>query len=142
MHMKMISSLFCILVWFAAGRANGQGKTDRELQAYPYWIEMMSDTGANFYETVKAFDLYWQNRELPIEEEQLMGERLKSERHNFFTRLRLRLRGDDDTQLLAFEYKKFNWWRMQNELWVKQDGFLYTPEERKQILAKERETAK
>ena len=31
---------------------------------YPYWIEMMQDRDANFYETQRAFNLYWSNREI------------------------------------------------------------------------------
>ncbi|NQU32311.1 MAG: T9SS type A sorting domain-containing protein [Bacteroidetes bacterium] len=29
---------------------------------YPIWIEMMQDQNANFYETVDAFNVYWENR--------------------------------------------------------------------------------
>jgi hypothetical protein len=31
----------------------------------PYWIEMAQDPKANYYQTVRAFDLYWENR--PVE---------------------------------------------------------------------------
>ncbi|MDZ7741559.1 MAG: PKD domain-containing protein [Bacteroidota bacterium] len=31
---------------------------------YPYWIEMMQDPEANYYETVKAFESYWEEREI------------------------------------------------------------------------------
>ncbi len=31
---------------------------------YPYWIEMMQDENANFFETQKAFNMYWENREV------------------------------------------------------------------------------
>ncbi|HNW75805.1 MAG TPA: PKD domain-containing protein [Bacteroidales bacterium] len=30
--------------------------------SYPYWIRMMQDPAANFYQTQRAFNLYWQNR--------------------------------------------------------------------------------
>ena len=29
---------------------------------YPYWIQMMQDPGANFFQTQRAFELYWQGR--------------------------------------------------------------------------------
>ena len=29
---------------------------------YPYWIQMMQDPSANFYQTQRAFNLYWENR--------------------------------------------------------------------------------
>ncbi len=31
---------------------------------FPYWIEMMQDEKANFFETRTAFEKYWQNREI------------------------------------------------------------------------------
>jgi len=31
---------------------------------YPYWIEMMKDPSANFFQTQRAFNLYWENREI------------------------------------------------------------------------------
>lgn len=31
---------------------------------YPYWIEMMKDPDANFLETQRAFEKYWENREV------------------------------------------------------------------------------
>ncbi len=31
---------------------------------YPYWIDMMQDENANFYATQRAFNLYWENREI------------------------------------------------------------------------------
>lgn len=31
---------------------------------YPYWVEMMENPASNYYETVKAFNLYWENREI------------------------------------------------------------------------------
>lgn len=30
--------------------------------SYPYWIEMMKDPNSNYYETVKAFNIYWTGR--------------------------------------------------------------------------------
>lgn len=31
---------------------------------YPYWIEMMQDPNANFYQTQRAFNIYWQDRKV------------------------------------------------------------------------------
>ena len=36
----------------------------KDYASYPYWIEMMQDQDANFYETVEAFEKYWENREI------------------------------------------------------------------------------
>ena len=39
-------------------------RSDEEYRQYPYWVEMMQDPEANFFETQKAFELYWENREI------------------------------------------------------------------------------
>lgn len=31
---------------------------------FPYWIDMMQDPDVNFFQTVKAFEAYWENREI------------------------------------------------------------------------------
>lgn len=31
---------------------------------YPYWIQMMQDPDADFYQTVRAFNIYWEGREI------------------------------------------------------------------------------
>ena len=39
----------------------------------PHWIQMMDDTSANYFETEKAFNLYWSVREKPKEEDEILG---------------------------------------------------------------------
>lgn len=36
----------------------------KDYHSYPYWIEMMQDPQANFFETQKAFRTYWEGREM------------------------------------------------------------------------------
>ena len=46
---------------------NGQsesGNIQKDYKNYPYWVEMMQDPAANFYETQKAFNEYWEGREV------------------------------------------------------------------------------
>jgi photosystem II stability/assembly factor-like uncharacterized protein len=38
--------------------------TVRDYKSYPYWIGMMQNPEANFYETQNAFNEYWENREV------------------------------------------------------------------------------
>lgn len=37
---------------------------DKDYKSYPYWIDMMKDPNANFFETQKAFNEYWEGREV------------------------------------------------------------------------------
>ncbi len=57
--------LCIILLW--CFQLIGQDKTksvpdDKTLENYPYWIEMMQDPKANFFDTQHAFEVYWKNR--------------------------------------------------------------------------------
>lgn len=45
----------------------GQSKLDNlnpPASEYPYWIEMMQDVDANFYDVQEAFNAYWEGREI------------------------------------------------------------------------------
>ncbi|MCT4663689.1 MAG: T9SS type A sorting domain-containing protein [Flavobacteriales bacterium] len=44
--------------------SKAQKYSDTEYKNNPHWIEMMSNPEANFYETQKAFKLYWEGREI------------------------------------------------------------------------------
>ena len=59
--MKKTAGLFLTLL--IAATLNAQ--TTRDTMNHPYWIEMMQNPGQNFFQTQRAFELYWQNR--PIE---------------------------------------------------------------------------
>ncbi len=39
-------------------------KASKDTADFPYWIEMMQDHNANFFETQKAFEKYWDGREI------------------------------------------------------------------------------
>lgn len=50
--------------------AQGQNQkklTDADYATYPHWMRMMQDPQGNFFETQKAFNLYWKDREIPKE---------------------------------------------------------------------------
>lgn len=51
---------FTLLVAFTFSSAQSNQTDTSE---YPYWIEMMQDPKANFFETQKAFEMYWDGRE-------------------------------------------------------------------------------
>lgn len=38
------------------------GQNSNDTANYPYWIGMMQDRNVNFYQTQRAFNLYWENR--------------------------------------------------------------------------------
>ncbi len=58
-HSAFAGVLFTLL--FATVTGSSQ-ETHTDYKSYPYWIEMMQDQNANFFETQKAFNEYWQDR--------------------------------------------------------------------------------
>lgn len=65
--MKTFKSLFLVLagvlISINAWPQKG-GSQPPDYSSYPYWIEMMQDHSINFFEVQKAFDAYWENREI------------------------------------------------------------------------------
>jgi PKD repeat protein/photosystem II stability/assembly factor-like uncharacterized protein len=51
--------LFVMILGFSALT---QQSDKRDPAEYPVWIEMMQDMNSNYYETVDAFNAYWENR--------------------------------------------------------------------------------
>ncbi len=67
MSSPAVRRLFAILVLLSAGLAvfpqsSQEAGLDRDYSSYPYWISMMQDRDANFFEVQKAFYTYWQGR--------------------------------------------------------------------------------
>lgn len=57
-------SLFAfILILLSQASAFAQ-ELPKDAATYPYWVEMMQDPSANFFETQLAFETYWENREV------------------------------------------------------------------------------
>jgi len=99
---------------------------------------MMEDTTANYFETERAFHLYWSVREKPKEEDEILGmsgadEEEKNNKEGWLKRLFKKRRGFDETEM-AFALKKYKHWHFMMEPWVQEDGNILFPSERKKIL--------
>ncbi len=57
---KVLLFIAFLLFW---GPAFNQ-EVIKDYKSYPYWIEMMQDPNANFFETQKAFYQYWEGKEI------------------------------------------------------------------------------
>ena len=68
MNTSKYITLFIVPVFLvlSAGAQNSGSKNriSYDTADYPYWIEMMQNPGISFYETVRAFNKYWENREI------------------------------------------------------------------------------
>ena len=100
----------------------------------PVWKDMINDTSANFFEVQKAFELFWNGKELPLEEDDIIGE--KGRLKNSFVNKLFNSRELKEQQLresLAFDYKRYRRWLIKTEPYVKEDGSIMTPTERIQL---------
>ena len=100
----------------------------------PVWKNMIDDTTANFFVTQKAFELFWNGKQLPEEEEEVIGEkgRLKNSLLNRIFNAR-ELKEQELRESLTFDYKRYRRWVIKTEPYVKDDGSIMTPTERLQL---------
>ncbi|MCZ8286099.1 MAG: hypothetical protein O9353_11655 [Bacteroidia bacterium] len=103
---------------------------------------MMNDSTVNYFEIKKAFDLFWQNKPLPTEEEEIIGERngKAREKESFLKNLfkSKKEKQEEDSNKYAFAYKKFKHWELINLPYVQEDGRILTANERLEQWKKSR----
>lgn len=137
-----IAVLTASLILSLSCHAQSQTHSDKEYSKHPLWIEMMDDSTANYFEIKKAFDLFWQNKPLPTEEEEIIGERNGKARekesflHNLFKSKKEKR--EEDSNKYAFAYKKFKRWELINLPYVQEDGRILTASERLELWKKSR----
>lgn len=99
---------------------------------------MMKDPKANYYEAVKAFNLYWKNKEKPIEEMEILNEDMSKHEKREHKRFEKKLSKMTPTQRqafdeLAYQFKRFKDWQRENAPYVQEDGSILSQEERNKI---------
>lgn len=119
---------------------HAQQHTDAYLRAHPVWIDAMKDPQVNYHAAVKAFELFWEGRELPVGEHELMNA-AESEAETGAL-IRQKKNQPDATSTYAFAYRQFKRWMIKNEPFVKADGTLYSAEERVQLWKQQQENRK
>ncbi len=93
-------------------------KRQADTMQNPYWITMMDDTNNLYSQTISAFDLYWQNRKKPIEEDINEGKNIYNPEVKEDS-----AKGNLD---YVFEYKRFIAWEQKNQYRIKPDGRIMT----------------
>ncbi len=138
--------LMMVLLSLGAFSLMAQAKiySDKYLSKHPVWIQMIDKEETNYFEAVKAFDLYWKNRELPVEEEEVLDSKFQKEREEeekgFF--YRIFHREEAEAKKYVFEYKKFKHWQRLVEPYVQEDGRILTKAEQLKIFEAEKKRAK
>ena len=106
--------------------AQAKKKSSFDYAYYPYWIKMMDDSNANFFEVEKAFQIYFSKHELPEAEHDVIGE--FNEREKFPSKRAIRKSKQENK--LRMQVKKYNWWHEDNLPYVQSNGHILNAEER------------
>jgi hypothetical protein len=147
---RKISYIFILVLFLslAVGAQNTTKKySTRKLKKEPHWIEMMNNPNANYYETIRAFRLYWKDRVLPrepfetegmdsferevglIDENESEKEREREERR--------RAKQNKKRIDYSAEVRAFKGWLQDVKPWVREDGSIMTEQERQAIVDKQ-----
>ncbi|MFA6152252.1 MAG: hypothetical protein WC716_13080 [Chitinophagaceae bacterium] len=127
--MRFLLSAMLILICCSAGAQSNQSKKNSDYTKKPLWIAMMDDPNANFFETEKAFELYWSKHEKPEGEHEEIGERAEREKTPGKRKQR-KISAEND---LRFAMKKYEVWHDQTLPYVQPDGRILSTEERLKI---------
>ena len=93
-------------------------KSVNDTADFPYWISMIDSPNVNYYQAVRAFELYWKNREIPVEND--------GEGKDIFNKDAKEK--DQKSVQYAYEYKRFLNWQQRNKNLVTPDGTILSPE--------------
>lgn len=92
---------------------------------HPYWIEMMNDPKANYFETVKAYNEFWAKRKAPKEEDEIIGQSKTAEGKKSFLQRWFKSkeeREEEEIRKYTLDVKKFKHWKLKVEPYVQEDG--------------------
>ncbi|CAN5403648.1 hypothetical protein BH11BAC2_BH11BAC2_14800 [soil metagenome] len=138
---KLIFIGFTAIILLSMSNLAIAQKTKSTQSAYrksPVWIDMMNAEHVNFFEVKSAFEIYWEKRELPKEEEDIIGQKFATEtdRKEKSTWLK-KLFGDKrevEESKMAYEVKRYRFWCLNMSPWVQEDGSILPPEKRLEIM--------
>lgn len=134
-----------------------QAQSDSKYRKTALWIAMMEDPNINYYEAIKAFNMYFERHKMPRIEEEEMGKEgyaypsLKSREEEERERqeekeieaanagslfLKKNYEGMPPSEM-AMQVRKFKQWRQTEQSWVQEDGHILSQTERQAIIDKQ-----
>ncbi len=121
--------------------------TNKSYRQKAIWIKMMNDTTANYFETVKAFRLYFNDKPLPKEPNEVEGEdtfekEVGLEENNEHKKSRKEVKREQkkvNAKLpnYAAEVRAFKSWFYSIKPWVRANGSIIGPAEQQAIIDKQ-----
>lgn len=142
--------LLALCITPSFGQRNASKYNPAKFRSEPVWIQMMNDPEANYFETVRAFRVFWKEYKLPGEPEEL-------EMHDLFEREVGLEEGEEDKDKerekkrkrkskeygdYSFEVKQFKGWFRQVQPWVQADGHILSEDERQNIIDRQQNELK
>lgn len=103
---------------------------------HPYWIEMMKDPKANYFEVVKAYDEFWAKRKQPKEEDEIIGQSKTAEGKRSFLERWFKSkeeRQEEEIGKYTLDVKKYKYWKRKVEPYVQEDGSILDADARLKI---------
>src|SRR5436853_439928 len=146
MHLRAACLILIFPLFYLGFSQSASHFTAKEMKKTPVWIKMMDDEHTNYFEALKAFELYFTTHKFPTMEEEEMAkndklkERIEKSEAKYKKKKPKYREAPGESQKekheetrLAFEVKKFNHWEMQTRPYVKDDGSIMNIEERMKI---------
>jgi len=128
---KILFIVFSMLLISTLGFSQ-KNKQTPNYSKHPYWIDMMNDPNANYFETVKAYNDFWANRKKPTEEDDIIGQdKSASEKQNFLQRFfrSKEEREEEEVRKYKMDVKKFKHWQLKVKPYVQEDGRILSADE-------------
>ncbi|MEI6881683.1 MAG: hypothetical protein WCK82_10210 [Bacteroidota bacterium] len=129
---------FMLLLSLNAIKAQETKYNPKEYSNQPMWIEMMDDSSVNYYEALKAYEQYWQNRIRPQEEEDAINEhgsrKAEREREKFEKKLAKMTPAERTVfDRMKYECKRFDNWKREVKKFVQEDGHILSYDQKLEI---------
>lgn len=122
-----------MLLFTLTVQLQAQTYSKRYMKKNPVWIEMIKDPNVNYFEAIKAYDLFWKGRNKPMEENEAIGQKKSGEGSNEEKDSRKRIREKKREKELYRQYglevKKFEHWKKRVKPYVQPDGKILSKED-------------
>ena len=85
----------------------------------------MNNPKSNYFETLKAYEQFWQNKKLPNEEDDIIGQiKIEPNKKSFLAKWfkSKEEREEEEIKKYSFEIKKFKHWKLKVMPYVQEDG--------------------
>jgi Skp family chaperone for outer membrane proteins len=133
---KQIFISFCLVFFVFSIKAQTKYK-ETEFKTHPIWIIMMDDSAVNYYQAIKAFNTYWEDKISPIENEANSNEKeteknKKKKQHERYEKKLAAMTAEQRNEFdrINYEYKRFLNWMYEMKPYVQANGSILSRQQR------------